>query len=109
MARPKPKLISERCYNQDQSWYFERTVKVKNEFNERSLRVTIRRNAYDNQSYARVDVWDTSKNVWNRVVNAPITECECKRISYVDNHISITVFGTDYSRLLDEALKICWD
>ena len=107
MKRPI-KLISQRCYYQDQSWYFERTVSLREGTTKSiKLKVSIRRNAYDNQSYARVYMWDGTK--WNQVVNSPITECVCKIISYVNLNITVVHFEDDYTRLLNEALKICWD
>lgn len=97
--------ISTRVYNQDQSWYFQRTAEIKARGNKKhTLRVNIRRNAYDNQSYAKVERWNGTE--WKNVVNAPITECECKGIAYVDNGISARHFEKDSDRLVQEAESI---
>lgn len=96
----KIKQISERVYNQDQSWYYERTVSVGSH----KLKIDIRRNAYDNQSYGRVHRWDGTK--WQLVVEAPITELNCSVISYVDKGIIAGNFGRDGDKLLQEAIEI---
>jgi len=97
--------ISTRVFNQDQSWVFQRTVEIKARKNAKhTLRINIRRNAYDNQSYAKVERWNGTE--WKNVVNAPITECECKGISYVDLNISARHFERDAERLVKEAEAI---
>ena len=98
------KPISERVYNQDQSWYFERTVTVTNSDVIIKLRVSIRRNAYNDQSYARVDQWTATG--WERVIDAPIMECDCSAISYTDNKPATCLFKDDADRLLQEAIQI---
>ncbi len=100
MAKPRTTVISERVYNQNQSWYFKRTVKVGTH----KLRTRIRRNAYDFQSSALVERWDGDK--WRNVCSAPIMECECRRVSYVQNGITAAHFENDHKRLLKEALAI---
>lgn len=96
----KAKLISERIWNADQSWYFERTVQV----GVVKLKVKIRRNAYNDQSYARVERWNGEE--WKIVVTAPITECQCQSLSYVTRGVNLADFEKDYTRLLTEAVKI---
>jgi hypothetical protein len=100
----KRKKISIRCYNRDQSWYFETVIQFNNGVKQFTLKVNIRRNAYDNQSCAKVYFWDGTK--WNVIVDAPITECECKKISYVTNNVTTNDFTADSDRLLKEALQI---
>lgn len=97
-------IISERVYNQNQSWYFEHTVLVNEGTTSFKLRVAIRRNAYDNQSYAHVDMWNG--NEWKRVLGVPITECVCKSISYTDVAVTKTAFVIDSNKLLLETCKI---
>jgi len=92
--------ISERCYNQNQSWNYERTVNVDGT----KLRVQIRRNAYDMQSFARVHIWDGSN--WNVVCSRPISECTCKTISYVQDKINDGLFKSDADSILKEAMQI---
>ena len=98
------KPISERVYNADQSWYFERTVTATKNAKKVKLQVNIRRNAYNDQSYARVKRWSGTE--WKNVVDAPITECECKSITYVDRLPATGLFKDDADRLLQEAIQI---
>lgn len=93
--------ISERCYCQDQSWWYERIVKIPTN---RKLKVEIRRNAYDVQSYAKVEIWSGTK--WEEVVKVPITLCECQRISYASDTVLAEDFHADANRLLNETLQV---
>ena len=106
-------IISERCYNQDQSWYYERTSKFESPaqsewewlWHRVKLKVNIRRNAYDHQSYARVHLWNGQQ--WNLLVDAPISECLCKDVDWIDKNAKPSFFTADCNRLIVEALKIC--
>jgi hypothetical protein len=94
------KTISERVYQQNQSWYFERTVLIGGE----KLKVEIRRNAYDDQSYGRVMKWDG--NEWKQVVHSPIQLLQCRHISYVTSGVVASHFEKDFGQLFNEAAKI---
>jgi hypothetical protein len=100
--------ISERVYKRSQSWHYERTVNVYvsdwRNGQAHKLKVYICRNAYDAQSYATVSRWDGSQ--WQNMVSAPITECECMSISYVQAGITAEAFAEDFARLLREAVSI---
>lgn len=97
---PKPTTINTQVFNADQSWYFTRIIKV----DAIKLKVSIIRNAYDDQSKAKVYKWDG--NQWHVVHSLPITDCVCKRISYVTQNITAAVFESDYEKLLAVALQI---
>ncbi len=94
------KTISKRTWNSDQSWHHELTVNIDGH----KLRVKIRRNAYDAQSWATVVRWNGEE--WKQVCSRPIAECVCSVISYVDQSISHRSFGPDTASLLAEALEI---
>ena len=95
--------ISKRFYNENQSWILNYTVGIGDEHR---LLVEIRRNAYDQQSYGRVSRWDGTR--WHRVVNVPISECQCRVVSYVqpEGKAREDLFVLDAYRLLEEAKKI---
>ena len=93
-------IISEQCYNQNQSWYFKRYLKHGNT----SLFVEICRNAYDHQSYGRVYQWSGTK--WELVYSSPIELLTCVTISYVDKEVKPNHFFTDTDTLIDMAVKI---
>lgn len=94
------KTISTQTYNENQSWYHKRVVVV----DERRFKVHIRRNAYDFQSFAKVELWNGSE--WKGVYSEPITACACKSISYVQSGITDTAFEEDFMRLLLVAAEI---
>lgn len=66
-------------YNQSQSWVAVRTL----DLGTHRLRLTVRRNAYDAQSYAKTQRWDGEK--WQDVETLPISLLpeETRAVSYV--------------------------
>ena len=97
----KKRIISTRCYRRDQSWYFEQVVKFSDASQTFKLKVNIRRNAFDDQSGAQVFMW--SGTGWNSVVEAPISECHCRGVSYCVDDVKASDFESDCERLLTEA------
>jgi len=96
------KTISERCYQQSQSWYYKKVVAV----GEKTFKIEIRRNSHNSQSYAKAFIYDTIGSQWNEIILAPIMECECQKISYVTKDVQPSVFANDFKRLLAEAKEI---
>lgn len=96
----KMENISCKTWNSDQSWHHESVFKDK----KHTLRITIKRNAYDNQSYANVKRWNGEK--WHEVCHRPIEYCVCRQISYVTRNIDAGDFVYDVDSLLEEALAI---
>jgi hypothetical protein len=71
VARPKMKPLDQaNFYNKDQSWY----MKQHFEYKERKLRFIIRRNAYDFQSSAIVQIQDPSNLAWLGLGSIPYTQ-----------------------------------
>lgn len=66
-------------YNSDQSWFAVETVKFQGHL----LRITVRRNAYDAQSFAKTERWDGER--WQEVDRLPITSLPkaTQEVSYV--------------------------
>lgn len=96
--------ISTKFFNQGQSWNYERIVKCAVRGTPASLKVVIRRNAYDEQSYGRTYLWDGHK--WENVVDYPIGFLKCKSVSYVAQKPSEKLFEEDFETLLGDALLI---
>lgn len=71
------KVLGDRMYNLNHSWYYELVVKR----NQVKFRISIRRNAYDNQSYIRGYKYDGEQ--WQCLVDKPIEQSPCAEISYV--------------------------
>ncbi|MBT6051394.1 MAG: hypothetical protein HOG49_31725 [Candidatus Scalindua sp.] len=94
--------IDTRFYNKDQSWYFIRIVK----WNNHKLKVVIRRNAYDHQSYAKCYKFDGKQ--WNVVNSMPIEDCKCQVVSYAQKEVDARkeLFLQDSQTLFEIAKKI---
>ena len=67
---------SHQHWNADQSWHYESTWQAatgssrEGDASRRCVRTYIRRNAYNDQSFCRADLFDGDK--WNRIVDWPI-------------------------------------
>ena len=96
------KQISERFYNsgQRQSWHYERIV----DNGDLKLRVFIKRNAYDSQSYVRGYVLDGKK--WNCIVDRPIEGAACYNVSYLQKVVDNHLFNVDADSVLRELVEI---
>lgn len=64
----KTKHLRCRRWNQEQSWYWESVWSVRG----RTVKTSIRRNAYDDQSHKRAYIFDGDK--WNLVIDWPIDQ-----------------------------------
>lgn len=53
--------ITFRTWNQNQSWHYERVIKM----GDHKLRINGRHNAYQNQSYISIERWDGTK--WQHI------------------------------------------
>lgn len=101
--------INPIAYNTDQSWNYQVHFLTGNGV---MLRISIRRNAYDNQSHARVEAFDGAGLKWNPLGSIPFETCACKTISYVQKQLTgsdMVLFEQDADRLLQMALVILQD
>ena len=91
--------ISERIWSADQSWNYERVHSTEDG---QRLRTTIRRNAYDNQSYGKVERWDGAK--WQIVLTRTIDEMEdrVRELSYTAHRSQVHTDLFSASALLME-------
>ena len=94
------KAISARTWCANQSWKHERVFKDK----KHTLRVTIVRNAYDEQSHGIVHRWSGEK--WFHVNSLPIEYLTCRHISYVQKDVTNDQFDWDAKLLLRDALAV---
>jgi len=97
------KDIDTRFYNQSQSWHY---VRIIEDSMGNKLKAVIRRNAYDNQSYAKCYKFDG--NEWKFLNSMPIENCECQVISYVHkkHEARSDLFLQDSQTLFEVANKI---
>lgn len=110
----------ERFYNVDQSWVYERFVRI----GPKRLRIKVVRNAYDMQSFGTVQMW--SGHAWNEIdhMRSPMLSCcgnhmhergdgkgmfERVNVSYTDDVLDDDqkgYFRADAGRLLDRAVEV---
>ena len=107
--------IDERIWNERDSveytWIGALPVVVFEAGGSSRIRVRIRRNAYDFQSWAIAELWDDTK--WNQVVTLPFTSAlSCHAVSYRDGATGaarlapIIPFQVDRDRLLELVRRI---
>lgn len=97
----RPLTISERFYNQSQSWFYERIV----DSGSYRFRVFIRRNAYDEQSFVRGYVFCSNTMQWNLIVDRPIIGAACEVSSYADKGRK-ELYQQDSDNVLNELISI---
>lgn len=100
---PTNKQISEQFYRTNQSWNYESTARTPSG---KVLRVEIRRNSYDDQSYVHGLVFDTIHNKWNIIVSRPIATAACVAASYVREVEKIAPFWLDAASVIAEMQEI---
>ncbi|MCK9434346.1 MAG: hypothetical protein M0R32_05870 [Candidatus Cloacimonetes bacterium] len=86
-----------------QSWFYTH-IEI---LGPNKYRVRIRRNAYDFQCYAIVEIWTGKK--WSQVISRPIEEMSCNSVSYTQETLSEadkTRFKVDATNLLALAVRI---
>jgi len=87
------KTISKSVFNADQSWFYNEILSLEG----KKLRIEVRRNAYEMQSHAKVELWGGTE--WNQLYWLPGCQVKMKR-SYVEKGITEADFADDRKELL---------
>lgn len=102
--------LSRRLYYGSQSWLYESVWKMdRNGEGAYKIRVRIRRNAYDFQSWMIGEVWSHTDLKWNKVTELPIEGAACASVTYVDDHLTQQqkdLFVKDEQTVLAEVAKV---
>ena len=99
----KTEIVSELLYNRSQSWYY--TYIEKNDYGK--LKVEIRRNAYDEQSYIHGFVFSPKDMQWNLLIDYPLSHFPTiERISYVHMNVQQEPFEIVRQKIVSELLTI---
>ena len=72
--------------NADHSWYWQQ-IREYSTKQVHLLRANIRRNAYDNQSYANIEKWSDERG-WVIISSHSITDYPCAKVSYVTKELT---------------------
>jgi len=83
-----------------QSWNYERLLDHKG----KRLKVLIKRDSYDNQSYAKMYIHKDDQ--WNLLTGIPYANMSSLSISYVDSNITDKDFVNDYLTLVNKSKLI---
>jgi len=94
------KRLTQKVWNAHQSWYYESLILLEDGT---KVKVQIRRNAYDFQSFAQVSFFDQTTFKWREVAETPHPQMKCLNISYVQRGITAKDFEEDEALLLSEA------
>jgi len=96
----KMKVLYERVWNGEQSWFLERIFASGNH----RFRMKFRFNAYVDQSYGRIERWDGGQ--WRDVHSIP-GECLGSGPRYVEKNVSAKSFPQkDIDELISVALAV---
>lgn len=96
--------LSEDLVLSNQTW---RYVAVRKLPAGPKLRITVKRNAYDFQSQAYVEVFSLHELKWNVIVKVTFTNrLKSHAVSYVDRTPRIDLFREDADMLFDRAIAV---
>lgn len=104
----KAKRMTQKAWHAEQSWYYEALWEASGE----KLRLRIRRNTYDFQSYAIIEIYDPAQRKWNDLAAIPFANMASMAINaytrpedFERNHL-IRNFEADENTLLNEARMV---
>jgi hypothetical protein len=91
-----------------QSWEWESVWRREEGERVLQIRVRIRRNAYDSQSWRKIEVFDPGNNCWNYLWSLPWAAAHCWPISYAmpRHKVDDRLFQKDEEELLALADKL---
>ena len=97
------KTISERIWNASQSWNYEHIATVDGH----KVRVRIRRNFYDTQSYAEVQVFSVTEG-WKQITSLSIgeTATSCFSSQSGQTPALVNAMRSDAANLIDIATAV---
>lgn len=78
-------LIDPKLYNHDQSWYYETLWELTKGNVLHKVKVEIRRNAYNFQSWGRAYFFSLASMQWNTVAETAGPELKCLDLCYAMN------------------------
>lgn len=105
-------LIEPKLYNMDQSWNYETLWELSKGKVRQKVKVEIRRNAYDFQSYGRAYLFSPTDLKWSCVATTAGPQLHCLDLSYTTKDILVVTrdhlpaLKMDVFRLLSEVGRI---
>lgn len=106
MKLPKSKVqtLDERTWQGSQSWNFEGVYRLIG--SPHKLRVSIKRDSYNAQSHARIEIWSQAELKWNFVRALPWEQTTTFGTFAYQNSAPTAEFATDTQELLELAADI---
>lgn len=105
----RQKRLSQDIFHGNQSWDYQALwIMGDNESSALKLRIRIKRDAYDNQSYRLIEVFDHGNSKWNELWTLPFETANCKPINYAieRERLNTELFELDEEELLKKAIAI---
>lgn len=94
------KVIYDLVFCGDQSWWCEQILKTRDE----TFRVKARHNAYQSQSFVKVEIWTGSG--WSEIHTVNGYALKAKIVSYAESKADASSFEPDVSDAIAVALRI---
>lgn len=94
------KRHTQKVWKSQQSWNYESLLSHPNG---KRVRIRIKRDAFDYQSYALAECFDAEANKWNEVASIPYPQMSCLKVSYIQDTATMKDFQEDEKTLLGEA------
>lgn len=98
---------TQKVWQSQQSWNYEAlhshakfTPNVGSK--DLKIRIRIKRDAYDSQSYALAEGFDPDRLKWQEIVSIPYPKMVCLKISYIADDVRAKDFLEDEQTLLNE-------
>lgn len=102
-------VLSEQLSKGQQCLSAERIIALSDESTKAKIRIRIKSDSYDFQSYARVDVCSPATLSWNRIGEIPYANMSTPfKLGYKQG-AGIELFEADFAKLVEQAKIILFD
>lgn len=94
------KRLTQKVWNANQSVYYESLWEISCGDTKKKVKIEIRRNTYDFQSWARSSLFDGNK--WNGVALIPCEHMDSLKVNAFCKDVQPSNFSEDEAELLEE-------
>jgi hypothetical protein len=95
--------MEHRLFKRDQSWCYEAIWALCG----RKLRVMVTRNAYDNQSFCKIQAFDDTTTEWKFLCDVPFSKAlHCYGVNWTNDEADQFRFEQDADLVLEKACRI---
>ena len=95
--------LEHQMFHRDQSWCYEAIWALCG----RKIRVMVTRNAYDAQSFCKVQTYGEDPGTWNYLCDLPFNkDRHCYKVNYTSEIVDQPLFEQDADDVLEKACRI---